>query len=195
MSRLKKTAIGCSFFVATAVLVHLLSPEALAADSSGDWRPVFDLVMRWVNFLILAFLLIKFSKLPLKNFLAGKKEKIAEEIDRLETAKNDVLAQIEDHRTQIENSRERLEQLRKTIVAQGEKNKLKIIADAKNESKIMLASAKKKIESRISDARDTIKAELVDDAIALAMQRLPEAITEQDKQKFIDAFIQGAASK
>ena len=195
MSRLKKTAIGCSFFVTTVILVHLLSPEALAADSSGDWRPVFDLVMRWVNFLILAFLLIKFSKLPIKNFLAGKKEKIAEEIDRLETTKNEVLAQIEDHRTQIENSRERLEHLRKMIVAQGEKSKLKIIADAENESKILLASAKKKIESRISDARETIKAELVDDAIALAMQKLPEAVTEQDNQKYIDAFIQGVASK
>ena len=35
----------------------------------------------------------------------------------------------------------------------GEKNKLKIIADAERESKILLESAKQKIESRVGDAR------------------------------------------
>ena len=58
----------------------------------------------------------------------------------------------------------------------------------------MLESAKQKIESRIADAREVLKAELVDDAIALAMKKLPEIITDQDNQKFIDAFIKSAAS-
>lgn len=194
MSGLKKTAVGCGYCLITLIVLDLISPQAWAADSPDGWRPIFDLVMRWINFLILAFVLIKFSRMPIKNFLAGKKEKIAIEIKELESAKNRILEQIDERRTQIENSRERLEQLKKTIVAQGEKNKLKIIADAEQESKILLASAQKKIESRISDAREAIKAELVDDAIALAMKKLPKVITEQDNQKFIDAFLKGASS-
>ena len=194
MSGLKKTAVGCGYFLITLIMLDLISPQAWAADSPGGWRPIFDLVMRWVNFLILAFVLIKFARMPIKKFFAGKKEEIAQEIEQLESAKNRMLEQIDERRTQIENSRERLEQLKKKIVAQGEKNKLKIIADAEQEGKILLTSAQKKIESRISDAREAIKAELVDDAIALAMKKLPEVITEQDNQKFIDAFIKDAAS-
>jgi F-type H+-transporting ATPase subunit b len=194
VSGLKKTAVACGCVLIALIMMLLISPQAWAADSSGGWRPIFDLVMRWVNFLILAFVLIKFSRMPIKKFFAGKKEEIAQEIDELEATKNRMLEQIDERRTQIENSRERLEQLKKTIVSQGEKNKLKIIADAEGEGKILLASAQKKIESRISDAREAIKAELVDDAIALAMQKLPEEITEQDNQKFIDAFLKGAAS-
>ncbi len=194
MSRSKKIAMGSLYFLTAVILVHLLSPEALAADGSGGWRPVFDLVMRWVNFLILAFLLVKFSRLPIKNFLAGKRDDIARQIEELETIKNQMMDQIDERRQQIENSKERLELLKKRIVAQGEKNRLQIIADAEQEGKILLTSAKKKIESRISDAREMIKAELVDDAIALAIQNLPETITEQDNQKFIDAFIKDAAS-
>jgi len=176
-------------------MLHLSSYEALAADSANDWRPMFDLVMRWVNFLILAFLLIKFSRLPIKSFLAGKKEEIALEIEALESDKNQMLLKIDASRKKIENSKERLSQLKKTIIAQGEKNKIKIIEDAERESKILLLSAKQKIESRISDAREVIKLELVDEAIALAMQKLPERITDQDYQKFIDAFIESAAAK
>ena len=195
MSRLKTTALVCGYMATPLIMLHLSSFEALAADSANDWRPMFDLVMRWVNFLILAFLLIKFARLPIKSFLAGKKEEIALEIEALESDKNQMLLKIDESRKQIENSKERLSQLKKTIIAQGEKNKIKIIEDAERESKILLLSAKQKIESRIADAREVIKLEMVDEAIALAMQKLPETITDQDYQKFIDAFIESAAAK
>ena len=81
---LKKTAWTGSYLLACLILLHLSAFEVQAADSSGDWRPMFDLVMRWVNFLILAFLLIKFSRAPIKKFLADKKQTIADEIGNLE---------------------------------------------------------------------------------------------------------------
>ena len=195
MNRLKKTAIVCGYMVAPLIMLHLSSFEALAADSANDWRPMFDLVMRWVNFLILAFLLIKFSRLPLKSFLAGKKEEIASEIEELESDKEKMLQKIDESRQQLENSKDRLSQLKKTIVARGEKNKIKIIEDAERESKILLESAKQKIESRISDAREVIKLELVDQAMVLAIRKLPEKITDQDNQRFIDAYLKSAAAK
>jgi F-type H+-transporting ATPase subunit b len=195
VSRLKKTVIVCGYLITPLIMLHLSSFEALAADSANDWRPMFDLVMRWVNFLILAFLLIKFSRLPIKSFLASKKEDIAREIEELESAKEQILLKIDASRQQIENSKERLSKLKKTIIAQGEKNKIKLIEDAERESKILLESAKQKIESRISDAREVIKLELVDLAIALAIQKLPETITDQDNQKFTDAYLESAATK
>lgn len=193
MSSLKKTMIICGYLLASIIVLHLTSLEALAADSSDGWRPIFDLIMRWANFLILAFLLIKFSRLPIKSFLEGKKEDIAREIEKLEADKNQILLEIDENRKQIENSKERLSQLKKTIIAQGEKNKIKIIEDAERESKILLESAKQKIENRVAEARELLKAELVDNAIALAMKKLPESITDQDNQKFIDKFIETAA--
>ncbi|MCP4630165.1 MAG: ATP synthase F0 subunit B [bacterium] len=193
MSSLKKTMIICGYLLASLIVLHLTSFEALAADSSGGWRPIFDLIMRWVNFLILAFLLIKFSRVPLKSFLEGKKADIAREIEKLEADKNRILLEIDENRKQIENSKERLSQLKKSIIAQGEKNKIKIIQDAERESKILLESAKQKIENRVADARELLKAELVDEAITIAMKKLPESITDQDNQKFIDTFIETAA--
>jgi len=195
VSMLKKTAIVGGYIVTPLIILHLSSFEALAADSANDWRPMFDLVMRWVNFLILAFLIIKFSRLPIKSFLAGKKEDIAREIEELESAKDQVLLKIDESRQQIENSKDRLSKLKKTIIAQGEKNKIKIIKDAERESKILLESARQKIESRISDAREVIKLELVDQAMVLAIRKLPEKITDQDNQRFIDAYLKSAAAK
>lgn len=195
MKNPKKTAIVCVFLMAALVMLHLSSIEALAAESDQNWRPVFDLAMRWINFLILAFLLIKFSRIPIKSFLAGKKEEIASVIGELESDKERMLQKIDESRRQIDNSKERLSRIKETIIAQGEKNKAKIIEDAERESKILLESAKQKIESRIADARTVIKIEMIDEAIALAMQQLPDKITDQDNQRFIDAYIENAATK
>lgn len=176
-------------------MLHLSVFEVMAAEGPGDWRPLFDQVMRWFNFLLLAFLLIKFSKAPIKKFLEGQKQDIADEIDGLEAEKEEILGQIVESKNQLENSQKRLAELKKTIIAQGEKNRQKIIEDAQQESQMMLTSAKLKIDSRITEARKVLKSELVDSAFDLAIKQLPGKITDEDNQKFIDAFMSRAVSK
>jgi F-type H+-transporting ATPase subunit b len=191
----KKILLTGSWFLTCLIMLHLSAFEVLAADNPGDWRPIFDLVMRWINFLILAFLIIKFSRVPIKKFLAGKKQDIADEIGGLEAEKEEILRQIDESKKQLENSRERLAVLKKRIVTQGEKNRKMIIEAAEQESKILLQSAQQKVNSRIVEARQLLKSELIDSAITLATQLLPEKIREEDNQKFIDAFMSSASSK
>lgn len=186
---ISKIAAACGLVMATALLITALPAEALAAGDSADWRPTFDLVMRWVNFLILFFVIVKFSRAPIKSFLENKKQEIADKIKALEAEKKKILRDIDASRQQLENSRERLEQLKKKILAEGEKNRQKIIDTAKNESKLMLAGAGQKVNSRIQKAADTLKAELVDLAASIALEKLPAEISEQDNRKFINLFL------
>ena len=192
---LKKTLLAGGCFITCLIMLHLSAFDVLAAENSGGWRPLFDLVMRWVNFLILAFLLIKFSRVPLKKFLEGKKQDLADEIGGLEAEKEEILRQIDESKKQLENSRERVAVLKKRIVTQGEKNRQMIIDEAEREGKMMLQSAQQKVNNRILEARQLLKSELVDSAITLATKLLPEKITEADNQKFIDAFMSRASSK
>ncbi|MEE4261570.1 MAG: hypothetical protein V2I56_02700 [Desulfobacteraceae bacterium] len=195
MNSLKKAAQFCGFTLASLAILHLSAFEVLAAENPGDWRPTFDLAMRWFNFLLLAFLLIKFSRAPIKKFLAGKKQDIADEIDSLEAEKEEILGQIASSKIQIENSQSRLSALKKRIIAQGEKNRLRIMEEAEQESKMMLRGAQQKIASRITEARQVLKSELIDAAFDMAIKKLPEKITAEDDQKLIDAFMSRAASK
>jgi F-type H+-transporting ATPase subunit b len=193
VSNLKKKAALFSILIC-ALMLHLMAFEAFAADGSDGWRVTFDLIMRWANFLILAALLIKFGRVPVKSFLESKKQDISDEIKKLENEKKQMIRQIDKNQKQLENSQERLSALKKRIIAQGEKNKQKIIDEAEQESKILLANAKRKINSRIMEARETLKSELIDTAVALAMERLPEKITDEVNQRLIDAFISNAAA-
>ena len=95
----------------------------------------------------------------------------------------------------LEQSGDRFESLKERTMAQGQKNKQKIIADAHQEGKILLKSAKRKIENQINNARNALKVELVDSAIELALERMPKEITPEDNQKWVDDFMRSASAK
>jgi len=176
--------------VVAALCLHWLSAEALAAD--GSWRPTYDLVMRWVNFLILAFLLVKFGRKPLMNFLKGQRFDLAREIDELQKQKTAAEDRLKEIQEELEQSNARFVELTERIIRDGERRKEALIEEARLESQIMLESAQQKIASRFIRARQRLRAELVDSAIEMALQRLPSLVNEADNQRLVQEYIEGA---
>jgi len=171
--------------------LHLGGHEAFAAEKTSNWRPTYDLIMRWVNFGIIVFILNRYAKTPLKNFLRSKKEDLAQEIDELEEKKEDANAKIRETQKTIEASDVRFADLKARIVQQGEREKLKIVESAQQQSRAMLADANRRIDASILQARNTVKGELIDAAIDLAMERLPQEITAVDNEKFVNEYLTG----
>jgi len=173
------------------ITLHALGQQALAADSTQNWRPIFDLVMRWLNFAILAFLIIKYARTPIRDFFKSRKMELADKIGKLEQEKQAALREVDENLKLLEDSSARFEELKQRISAQGERNKQKIIQDAQQESNILLEGAKQKIEQHIIEARNKLKVELIDSAIAIAMEKLPQEMTAADSQKWIDKLLDG----
>jgi len=169
--------------------VFFLCGTAWAAG--GDWRPTYDMVMRWVNFIILVALLVKFLKTPLKDFLKSQSELTSREIALAEAEKKDMEKRIAETRRMLRESESRLKSIRERIVRQGEARKLEIIENARRQSRTMMAEARRRIDSQMLQARARIRAELVDTAVARAMERLPGVINEQDNERFVAQFIEG----
>jgi F-type H+-transporting ATPase subunit b len=191
-----KNLAGIFCFVLTLVIgIFLLSAEASAADNSGNWRPVFDLVMRWLNFGIIVFILVKYARTPIKNFLLSRRQEVAQEIETVEKKKEEANKKIEDAVRMLDESAVRFARVKERIIQEGETKKQKLIEDARQESKILLESAKKKIENQLLEAKKAIKSELVDTAISLAMKRLPGEITTEDNQNFTNQFLTSANTK
>jgi len=169
--------------------LHLCGHEAFAAEKTSNWRPTYDLIMRWVNFGIIVFVLNRYAKTPLKNFLRSKKEDLAQEIDELEEKKEDANAKISETQKTIDESDVRLAELKARIVQQGEREKLRIVDSAQQQSRSMLKDANRRIDASILQARNTVKSELIDAAVDLAMERLPQEITAVDNEKFVSAYL------
>jgi len=181
-------------FLCAALCVLIAGGNLLAADAKGEsnWRETYDLVLRWANFLILAFLIVKFARTPLKDFLKGQKEKFAAEIGKKEKEKERATAEVKDIMTALNESETRFADLKERIVEQGKKKKEQIIDAAKAQSRQLLEETKKRVKYQIEQAKQQLKAELVDTAIELAMDRLPREMTGEDNEKFFDQFLREA---
>ncbi|MBW2435704.1 MAG: ATP synthase F0 subunit B [Desulfobacterales bacterium] len=194
--RCRKQIISCSgnvLFVLTALAVS--SPDALAAETTTDWRPLFDLILRWLNFAILALVLFKFGRKPIKDFFANRREEIDYQIKKYEQQKEAAAKKVQEAIKVLEDSTDRFEQIKQRIIRDGETKKQQIIERAQKESRMLLEGTQRKIQNQIVEARNLIRAELVDAAIELAEKRLPEEITAADEQKLIERYMEITADK
>ncbi len=179
----------CFYLIAGIICLHMLGPAALAAEEATSWRGSWDEVMLWLNFAILAFVLIKFGRSPIIDFLRGRRKEVAREIRQVEDEKEKVTSKISETFKVLEDSEVRFADLRQKIVDQGQKRKEAIIEEARRQSQIMLEGAKRKVDNQILRAKETFKAELVDMAVAAATEKLPVHVTEADDQQFFENYL------
>ena len=188
-TRIMRLSQPAKIFVAGLLLLHCLAVPALAAENSAEWRPIYDTIMMWVNFGILAFLLYRYLRNPLKKFIQGQQAEVADEIQKFEEQKKEMQEQIQETRQQIENSGARFERIKKRIIEEGEKAKEHIIADARQQSRKMLELEKTRASNRIAQARKQFMSELVDSATRTAQDRLPRELTDEDHRNMLDMYI------
>ena len=184
------------FFVILMVMAYFFAgQDVLAADGSSNWRHTYDLVMMCLNFTILTFLIVKFTRTPVAKFLNGQKEKIERRIRQVEEEKAAATQKIQETIKSVDKSDGALEKLKERIVAQGKQKKDQIITEAQLESRLILEEAKRRVDYRIRQAKNKLRTELVDMAINSAIEKLPHEITAEDDQKIIQTYLSSILSK
>lgn len=192
---MKNTLRTFSICLFVVICLHSMGISAWASETGGDWRPIYDTVLRWVNFIVLVFVIIKFGKDPIKNFFASQKAGVVEQIEEIEAEKKIVDEKMAAINRALAENNVRLAHIKEQIVKQGEKKKEQIVADAQRQSSIMLAEVERKVERMIIEAKGFLKAELIDAAVSLVEERLPELLTEEDNQKYVNQFLSNIASE
>jgi len=189
MNLAKKILIPLASLCGAFIVLHLLASDALAADTDGGWRSTYDVIMMWLNFLILATVLIKYGKNPIKGFFRDQRENIAATIKDIEAQKEVNAAQIRQAQQSMQQSSARFEEIKEKIIADGERKRQAIIAGAQRESKLMIEHANFWMERQILQAKQRLRSELIDEAVEHALQRLPQALTPEDSRKFISRYL------
>jgi F-type H+-transporting ATPase subunit b len=149
-------------------------------------------MMRWVNFIILAALIIKYARRPIANFLKEKRDEVAKSIEKLETQKQTAKDQLLQYQNQLTASENQLAQIKQKIIAEGEQLKAKLIADAQTDSRILMETAQLRISHMIRETHGRIRTELIDTAAEIALAKLSETITAADNDKLIHQWMDAA---
>lgn len=191
MNNILRTILFTGLVSGGILLLFSVAP-AWAEDGSREWRPIYDVIMRWINFGILAYFLVKVVGPVLMNFLSDQQSDIRLKIDKTQKEKDNIVAKLQDAKESLENSGPRLEEIRRRILDQGETRKQEIIRDADEQSRLMMKNARQRIDNMIGQARKKLVNELLDMAMEKAMERLPGEITEEDNERLVERYLKAA---
>jgi len=160
---------------------------AFGSGEEAEHTPLWkDYMWKIINFGVLVFILFKFARKPLQNFLQKRTELIEKTLNEAKEAKEAALKALQEAEQRLKTKDAEIEVILSASKKSGEYERNKIIEEsAKLKDKIM-EQAKTNIEYELKQAKEAIKAEAVELAMELAEKKLKEKLTREDQEKLID---------
>lgn len=174
-----------------AAVAFTLGPAAFAAGGTeGSWLGVPRVVWAWANLFVFWGLLWRFAGPALKEFLARRREAIAEGIDRAknqaaeaEKMRAELGAQLEQLKADLEEQKERAR-----IEAQRERER--ILEQAQADREKLLAQTEQEIENRVHQAEARLRKVAAGLAANLAEQQVRDQVGSDERARLFEHGLQ-----
>jgi F-type H+-transporting ATPase subunit b len=160
-----------------------------AAHGAIDPAKVTDLILRTLNFLVFAGILIKLVAKPAKNFFAKRSQDIAQSLEELEAQKAaaaQALAEAQAKLAQVAAERDRIIQ---QYISEGELEKAKILEKAEMVAARIKEMAALSIEQETKKAAQDLKKEIADLSTQLAEDLLKKKVTYADQLQLVEEYL------
>jgi F-type H+-transporting ATPase subunit b len=148
-----------------------------------------------VNFIIFVAVLVVVLRKPLMNFLRGRKESIAKEMEDAQK----LLENAQKHHAEITARLDRLESelatVREQIRKEGEAEGERIMERARQAAERIRREADFQAEQEVKMAKMELREEAARLAVKLAEEALEKAISDADRERLINEFITEVARK
>lgn len=152
-------------------------------------EPLWQVALKFLNFAVLVAIIVKFAGKPLKTYLASRHNSIKEKIEET----NRLLAEAETVKRTCEEKLAKLDEeivsFKKTIMAEVENEKAKILAEASQFASKMKEQARLTYEQELKEVKNKIKEEIAHLTIEGAEKLIAEKISKSDHEKMIEDFI------
>ncbi len=180
-------------YICPAALVFSLAAVSVAgaaeAKETGSFRKIWDLVWIFLNFAIMVFLLVKYGRKPLVDFLARYSSDIGENLDKNKSALASAEEEYQESEKKLADLGEKIEELEELTQAQARRVREKILEEAEEGSKLIISRARDQAGLEIRKARASVKTELVEMALDEAEKKIKEQLRPEDEERIIDEYV------
>ena len=175
---------------ASALTLLLAADPALAAKAQevSGWRHTWDLVWKIINFLVLAVLIYKLGKEPIKAFLSGQRNLVSMDLDELNKLKKQALLEQKHLQRKTECLAQELIQFEDRMAQAAAKERESILAQAERESDMIIERAELWAEQSLKQAKVDLAGEILEEAAGLAEEKLKSAINQDDNRRMFQQF-------
>jgi F-type H+-transporting ATPase subunit b len=167
----------------------VLAPASALAAGGGGESPLWDLIWRVVNLVLLLGVLFFLARKPLLAFFQDRRERIHGEIQSAAQLRKEAEERYAKWQRQLVDLDAELERVRATARERAEAERERILADAHAAAERIRSDAHVAVEQELRRARDQLREEAAALSIQLASELLQAQVTDTDRDRLLDEFI------
>ena len=165
--------------------------QAWAAGGAGHHAPpITDVIFPALNFLIYAFIIVKYAFPAVRGFLKSRREEVISTMSQATVKKAAAQALVDEYKTKLANVDREIQTLQATLRDEGERDKAKLVSDANTMAAKIKADAMVLADQEVKMARQQIREEMALQAEAAARSLLQRNLSAADQNRLADEFIE-----
>lgn len=183
MKRLKTVgvvALAAVFFAATAFA---------SGGEGGEHNKWLDLVYRFVNFGIVAFLVYKFAGKRAADFFSGRTKQIEADLNDLDERKADAERRLLEVEASIANIKAEKAKILADAREQGEALKAAIVEKAEKQAAQILAQAEAAAAQELKLAVDAVRERIAEEIVQAAEEMVKKQLKKKEHEELVNEYL------
>jgi len=175
----------------------LVTAQAFASEAAGAEHhapPISDVVYPLANFLIYAFIIVKYAFPPIRGFLQSRRAEVVSAIEAANAKKRAAEAVMSEYRAKLSNIDKEIQALQASLRDEGEHEKAKLVSEAQATAAKLRQDADFLADQEVKMARRQLREEMAAEAESAARQLVAQNLTGADQNRLVDDFIQTIGS-
>lgn len=165
--------------------------QAWAAGGAEHHAPsITEVIFPALNFLIYAFIIVKFAFPPVRSFLQNRRDEVVATMAQASAKKAAAQALVDEYKTKLAAVDQQVQNLQATLRDEGERDKAKLVGEANAMAAKIKADASILADQEVKMARQKIREDMAVQAEAAARAWLQSNLSADDQNRLADEFIQ-----
>ena len=159
------------------------------AAASAHGVNAIELAASFVNFAVLLGILVYLGRKPTRAYLASRRAAVVDGLAEAQRMKAAAEAKYNEYQARLANLDAELAQIKSEIIASGEAERERIVAEAERKSARLRRETEFLIEQQLKQLRVDLTRESVEAAMTAAEKLLRERTTDDDQQRLARAYV------
>jgi F-type H+-transporting ATPase subunit b len=161
-----------------------------AAEAEHHAPSINDIWFPLANFLIYAFILVKFAFPLVRDFLRSRRDEVVSTISQASAKKQAAEALVNEYRAKLAGLETEVQSILASLRQEGERERNRVVSEAQATAVKIKEDASFLAEQEVKMARQKLREEMAELAAATARQLVERNLSSADQTRLADDFIQ-----
>ena len=163
---------------------------ASAAEAEHHAPSINDIWFPLGNFVIFAFIIVRYALPLVRNFLQSRRESVLETVREATAKKQHAEAVVQDYKRRLAGVEQEIQSILASLRAEGEKEKAKLLSDAQALAAKIGEDARFLADQEVRVAKQKVREEMATQAEARARELVQCHLSSADQGRLVGDFIQ-----